>query len=139
MSQEGSGVLISDGRCSVRLTRAGEPHELGYPTVIDLHAGPFRGAISDSLLDYGHFSAQLNALYKSLSGDAKLGSYQGFELDLVGSGKGGVEVCVKAIGRHVPLIQLTFSFDIDQSYLPAIIRQIDTEFPAPYRTMPYGR
>jgi hypothetical protein len=86
MSEEESGVLISDGHYRVRLTRAGEPHELGYPTIIELKAGPFRGTLSDSLLDYGRFLAQLNAMHETLSGDAKLGSYEGFELDLIGSG-----------------------------------------------------
>jgi hypothetical protein len=120
MSDEGQGVLISDGRCSVRLTSNGKARELGYPTVIDMRAGPFQGSILDDLLDYGRFQSQLRSL-------------DGFALDLIGGGTGGVEVRVKAIGEHEPLIQLTFSFTIDQTYLPAIIEQIDVEFPPPYR------
>ena len=80
--------MIGDGRSSVRLTRAGEPDPIGYPTIIDLHAGPFHGTICDNLLDYGCFLAQLNALYESLTGRAGLSSYDGFELDLIASGKG---------------------------------------------------
>ena len=79
------------------------------------------------------FREHLVTLYESLEGKAQLGSYGGFELDIVGDGKGGIEVRVNAVGQHVPLIKLTFVFNIDQSYLPAIIRQIDIEFPPPYR------
>jgi hypothetical protein len=133
MPEVQSGVLIGDSRSSVRLSRAGEPNELGYPTLIDVHAGPFRGAITDNHLDYGRFLAQLNALYKSLSGAANLRSYEGFELDLIGTGAGGIGVRGRVIGQHVPLVQLTYDFDIDQSYLPSIIQQINIEFPPPYR------
>ncbi len=133
MTERSDGVLISSGRSSIRLTRGGEPNELGYPTVIDVRAGPFQGAVQDNLLDYGIFRTQLAELYASLRGDAKLGSYEGFKLDLIGNGTGGIGVSVKVIGDHVAPIHLKFGFGIDQSYLPAIIQQIDTEFPAPYR------
>jgi hypothetical protein len=68
-----------------------------------------------------------------LKGDAKLRSYEGFELNITGNGTSGIEVRAKAVGEHLPLIQLTFAFYIDQSYLPTIIEQIDIEFPPPYR------
>jgi hypothetical protein len=134
MTDGSDGVLISDGRSSIRLTQDGQPHELGYPTIIDVRAGPFQGSVRDSLLDYGTFRTQLVDLHASMRGIAKLGSYEGFELDVTGNGVGGIEARVRVIGEHVPLIQLKFEIYIDQSYLPAIIRQIDTEFPAPYRT-----
>jgi hypothetical protein len=133
MTEASDGVLISGGRSSIRLTKAGPPNELGYPTIIDVRAGPFQGAVQDNLLDYGNFRTQLAELYANLRGEAKLGSYEGFQLNLVGNGTGGIGVNVKVIGDHVAPIHLEFGFDIDQSYLPAIIEQIDTEFPAPYR------
>jgi hypothetical protein len=133
MTEGNDGVFISGGRSSIRLTRDGQPNELGYPTTIDVRAGPFQGAVSDDLLDFGSFRTQLAQLYESLRGDAKLGSYEGFELHLIGNGTGGIGVSVKVIGDHVAPIHLTFGFGIDQSYLPAIIQQIDSEFPAPYR------
>jgi hypothetical protein len=134
MTDGSDGVLISDGRSSIRLTKDGQPHELGYPTIIDVRAGPFQGSVRDNLLDYGAFKTQLVDLHASLRGIAKLGSYEGFELNVIGNGGGGIEARVRVIGEHVPLIQLKFEIYIDQSYLPAIIRQIDIEFPAPYRT-----
>jgi hypothetical protein len=133
MIERAGGVLISDGRSSVRLSRAGPPNELGYPTIIDVRAGPFQGSVLDETVGFGGFREQLATLYERLKGDAKLGSYEGFELNITGTGSGRIEVRVKAVGEHAPLIQLTFAFCIDQSYLPAIIEQIDIEFAPPYR------
>jgi hypothetical protein len=133
MTEGSEGVLISDGRSSIRLTRDGQPNELGYPTIVDVCAGPFRGAVRDNLLDFGVFRTQLAQLYENLRGDAKLGSYEDFELHLNGDGTGGIWVRVNVIGDHVAPIHLKFGFGIDQSYLPPIIQQIDSEFPAPYR------
>jgi hypothetical protein len=133
MLERAGGVRISDGRFSVRLSRAGPAIELGYPTIIDLRAGPFQGSVLDETVGFGGFREQLVTLYERLKGDAKLGSYEGFELNITGNGRGGIEVCVKAVGEHVPLIQLTFAFYVDQSYLPAIIEQIEIEFPPLYR------
>jgi hypothetical protein len=135
MTEKAGGVLISDGRSSVRLSRAGPPNELGYPTIIDVRAGPFQGSVLDETVGVGGFREHLATLYESLKGDAKLGSYDGFvELVITGNGSGGMEVRVKAVGDHATPIQLTFAIYIDQSYLPAIIEQIDIEFPPPYRT-----
>jgi hypothetical protein len=133
MTDGSDGVLISDGRSSIRLTRDGQPNELGYPTIIDVRAGPFQGSVRDNLGDYGAFRTQLVDLHASLRGVARLGSYEGFELDVTGNGSGGIVARVRVI-EHVPLIQLKFEIYIDQSYLPAIIQQIDIEFPPPYRT-----
>jgi hypothetical protein len=135
MTESEGGVLISDGRSSVRLSRAGTPNELGYPTIIDLRAGPFQGSVLDETVGFDGFRGHLVTIYESLDGKAQLGSFEGFELDIVGNGKGGIEVRVSAVGQHVPLIKLTFVFYIDQSYLPAIIQQIDIEFPPPYRAV----
>ena len=134
MADDSGGIFISDGRSSVRLIRNGQPHELGYPTVIEVRAGPFHGAIDDALLDYGEFQTQLKAVHASLRGVAKLSSYEGNEIEVVGDGRGAIEIRVRVIGRHAPLIELKFQIYIDQSYLPAIIQQIDIEFPAPYRS-----
>src|SRR5882762_10296140 len=133
MTERDGGVLISNGRSSVRLSRAGPPNELGYPTIIDVRAGPFHGSVLDETVWFGGFREQLATLYERLQGEAKLGSDEGFELNIIGNRSGGIEIRVKAIGEYVPLIQLTFGFDIDQSYLPAIIGQVDIEFPPPYR------
>lgn len=135
MADGSRGILINDGRSSIRLIRDGQPRELGYPTIIEVRAGPFQGAVADEMLDYGDFRADLVALHASLQGTAKLGSYEGNALELIGNDRGTVEARVRVIGRHAPLIELKFEILIDQSYLPAIIDQLDIEFPAPYRSM----
>lgn len=116
------GVFISDGRSSVRLTRAGQPTEIGYPTIIDVCGGPFRGAVRDGTVQYQGFRKELEVLYETLSGRAVLSSWEGFRLCLSGSGKGGIEVSVRIVGEQVPRIELSFGFVIDQTYLPPIIR-----------------
>ena len=42
-----SGVVIADQRSGLRLRRLGEANELGYPTLIEVRAGPFSGCIRD--------------------------------------------------------------------------------------------
>jgi len=113
MNEADNGVLIGNGRNSIRLTRAGHPNELGYPTLIEVQAGPFRGSVLDETVGFANFRSQLTTLYESLHGNAKLDSYEGFELNLSGNGSGGIKVSVKVIGEHVPLIQLAFDFYID--------------------------
>jgi hypothetical protein len=139
MIADNEGVFINDGRSSIRLTRNAQASELGYPTIIDVRAAPFQGAVLDNLLDYGNFRAQLVELHATLQGVAKLGSYEGNELEITGNGQGAIEARVRVIGEHAPLIELKFEIYIDQSYLPVIIEQIDKEFPAPYRAFPTPR
>jgi hypothetical protein len=40
-SDEDTGIVIADGRSGLRLRRLGDANELGYPTLIELRAGPF--------------------------------------------------------------------------------------------------
>ena len=128
------GVVIADGRSGVRLSRAGEANKLGYPTLIEVRAGPFAGSVRDDTVgDYSMFLEQLESLYSRLSGTAALGSYEGFSLSLVGGGGGGIAVSAVIVGEHIPSIRLTFEFSLDQSYLPPIIRGIRREFPPPTR------
>jgi hypothetical protein len=125
-----NGVVIAGGRSGVRLSRVGEANELGYPTLIDVRAGPFVGSIRDDTVGaYARFRTQLRALYDKLSGTAQIGSYEGFSLVLTGDGRGGIGVSAVVIGEHIPSIRLTFEFKFDQTYLPTIIRAIEHEFP----------
>ncbi len=128
-----TGVVIADGRSGLQLSRVRDANEVGYPTLIEVQAGPFTGSVVDETVwDYAKFLEQLEALYSTLSGTATLGSYEGFNLSLVGA-RGGIHVSAVIIGEHVPAIQLTFEFSLDQSYLPPIIRGIRREFPPPTR------
>ena len=74
------------------------------------------------------FRGQLVALHETLVGKV-LGSYDGFELTLTGDGQGHVLSAVEVIVHDLRSIRLTFQFEIDQTYLPRIIRCIAAEFP----------
>jgi len=127
-----TGVVIADGRCGVRLSRAGDANVLGYPTLIEVRAGPFVGAVRDDTVgDYAAFLAQLELLYDRLSGEASLRSDDGFRLLVIAVGRGGIGVSAEVIGEHVPLIRLTFEISLDQSFLAPIIRSLRREFPPP--------
>jgi hypothetical protein len=71
--------------------------------------------VLEAVGSYLSFRDQLVGLYAKLSGLANLGSYEGFALDVSGNGRGAVTVEVVVIGQHVPLIELTFAFEIDRT------------------------
>jgi hypothetical protein len=124
-----NGVIIMNGRSGIRLVPDGAPNELGFPTLIEVRAGPFAGSVRDQTVGlYPDFRQKLVELYDNLSGNAQLGSYEGFSLILSGNGHGAIHVSIKVIGEHVPSIRLTYEFQIDQTYLPTIIRQVEQEF-----------
>ena len=123
------GVVIANDGSGVRLRKAGAAHEIGHPTHIDVQAGPFSGSIVvDAIWNYAEFHRQLVTLYDRLHGTAKVGSFGGggFRLEMTGYGLGGITVSVTA--EHDKATRLIFEFDIDQSYLPHIIRRIAREF-----------
>ena len=126
-----NGVVIADARSGLRLSRVGEANEVGYPTLIEVRAGPFSGSIRDDTVGgFRIFIEQLKILYKTLSGEAFLKSFEGFSLSMTGGGRGEIGGSAVIIGEHVPSIRLTFEFGFDQTYLPGIIRALRREFPA---------
>jgi hypothetical protein len=106
-----TGVVIADERSGLRLCRVGEANELGYPTLIEVRAGPFSGSIrDDTVTGFQRFVGQLETRYETLSGTAELNSHKGFRLSMTGGGRRGIGVSVVVIGEHVPSIKLTFGF-----------------------------
>lgn len=137
-ADSGTRVVIANGRFGLRLSCVGEETELGYPTLIEVQAGPFTGSVMDETVwNYAIFLQQLETLYRTLAGTATLGSYEGFSLSMVGAG-GGIDIFAVIIGEHVPSITLTFEFSFDQTYLPPIIRAIRREFPLSTRARESG-
>ena len=122
------GVFIGDGHCSIRLTRDGERGEIGYPVFVEVKAGSFRGAIDDNVYSFVEFRKQLASLYETLEGEAAVQGLERVSIVLSGTGKGGIEVRVRIVDEYQPLIELNFTFLIDQSYLPSVLQQIDAEF-----------
>ncbi len=127
-------VRIQDRDRAVVLATAGSSTECGQPTSISFQAGPFAGTILDDTVgDFETFHYQLGELHRSLSGSARLTSYEGFSLTLTGIGLGAISVEVKAAAGSMLSIRLEYDFEIDQSYLPQIIQAIDELFLSPTR------
>jgi hypothetical protein len=130
MNREAAGVLISDGQSFVRLKRAGAHDAAGYPTSVEIKAGPFSGAMQISVADwvYKDFLQQLAILNETLSDSAQMGNpHDNVHMIFVGNGFGAVEISVEVISFS-PLVKLFFELKIDQTYLPAIIAGFRQEF-----------
>jgi hypothetical protein len=77
------------------------------------------------LTDFQNFEAALRALYENLSGEAQLWPLEKqLTLTLRGNGRGGIEVAGTAWFTACYGSKLDFEFEIDQTYLPAVIEQI---------------
>jgi hypothetical protein len=75
-------VATGDGRSGVTLASAGAPCR-GFPTKIDLAAGPLRGIIVDDTAgSYERLQRQLADLYTSFSGPGRLRSDNHSSLEL---------------------------------------------------------
>ena len=91
--QSDNGVVIGNGRSGVRLSRIDQAAGFGYPTLIEVRAGPFSGSIIDVVGDYCTFLVQLESLYSQLSGQAALRGDESFSLSLTG-GAGAQSMCL---------------------------------------------
>jgi len=124
-----TAVVIGLARACLRLTPAGPANELGRPTLIELEAGPFDGEIQDQTVgDYRHFHDDILRLHQALAGRAMLTSYEGFEVSLIGNGRGAVSVHIQATAGEGASTKLNYGFEIDQSFLPAIAADISRLF-----------
>jgi hypothetical protein len=124
-------VFIGNGEYNVRLKPAGIKDAVGYPTFIDVKAGPFSGTLQIMVDDgvYSRLSQQLVILYDGLCGSAYMGNpHDNIYLEFSGNGLGHVLVNVEVISRYAPLVKLIFELEIDQTYLPGIITSIDELF-----------
>ena len=77
-----TGGVIANGRCGVRLSRLGEADVLGFPSEIEVRAGPFSGAVLDDGLPFSpRFVAQIEAFHATLRGEAEIRLTFEFEID----------------------------------------------------------
>jgi len=87
----------------------------------------FRGDIQPwvEAADFERFERELSALYQSLQGEANFEPLdQQFVLRLVGAAGGHIQVTGKAWSEATYGDMLSFSLDIDQSYLQAPIQEL---------------
>jgi hypothetical protein len=139
MTDEGEGLLLTDGRCRIfmhppRPYRDGH----GFSHKVDLVGGPFGGSIIASSYagpqTYGSFHRELLGLYRSLTGEASLPrSYENLRISLKGDGLGHLTVQADAVAGDCMDIRLSFNFRIDQTQLPDVIAAVERLFlrPAP--------
>ncbi|RVU38642.1 hypothetical protein EOI86_05035 [Hwanghaeella grinnelliae] len=130
-----SGVQIGAGSFFVRLSRRNEPSADNGSSLaeIEVKAGPFTGLVADDVLfGVAEFCSDLQSLYDRLTGRATLRSYEKFELMAEGNGRGAIHGLVELYGCHDPLSKLTFELDVDQTFLPDLIRSLRKEFLEPH-------
>jgi hypothetical protein len=73
------------------------------------------------------FYDELNVLYNTLSGTARLWSYGGFQL-MFEARRGQINIHVVVFDGSTRQSKLSFDYLIDQSFLPPIIKGIKREF-----------
>jgi hypothetical protein len=130
---EAEAVTIGDDWCRLRLRPASTPFEGAYPTLIEVRAGPFVGTVLDEeVVGFWNFRDELAQIHTSLVGEAILRSLSGSSLVLTGNGRGAIAVSAEIVAataaNMTPSIQLSAKFELDQTYLPAIIASLDRDF-----------
>jgi hypothetical protein len=75
--------------------------------------------------DFQVFEAEIRVLYENLSGEAQLRPRdEQLTVSLRGNGRGGIEVSGTAWFVACYGSKLDFEFEIDQTFLPAIVEQL---------------
>lgn len=130
-SELDGGVLIKVDTSYIRLCGQNESHagDAMLSASIEARAGPFHGAFTDhTIFSMKEFIADLQSLYDQNMGRAALSSYDGFNIDFEGDGRGGIKVKVYLVGSGTSNSNLSFEMMIDQTYLPTIIHDLKREF-----------
>jgi hypothetical protein len=93
---------------------------------VQLGAWAGRYAAQFHVDDLSHFGSGVAALSATLTGEALLSSMDGFlDVHLTGDGKGHVAVKGEAWDRPRWGTHLGFEFEIDQTFLPAILASVE--------------
>lgn len=102
---------------------------------MSVHAGAFTATIDATLVtcDFPRFRSQLQSLYETLNGSANFDTIERqLQIDCVGNERGGIAINGTVQDRVGDGNELRFRFDIDQTYLPRVIsdlQDIESEFP----------
>lgn len=97
-------------------------------TRIEILAGGFRGKIEADLRseEFDAFRKGVQQLYATLNGRAELSTLEGWiTLTLEGDGRGHVKVTGAVLDQPGIGNRLIFNFDLDQTYLPEVIEQLN--------------
>jgi hypothetical protein len=91
-------------------------------------AGAFQGQLDNMLLtdELERFRTQVARLYAELTGEAALHTMEHWLcLRLIGDGRGHVELRCRLLDHPVFGNSLDFRLNIDQTFLPALLRQLE--------------
>ena len=94
---------------------------------ISIFTGAFSGKFMASLTtqDFCNFHSQLQTLYDSLNGKAQFATLEKqIEFTLSGNGRGNIEVAGIAEDCYGFGNKLHFHFEIDQTYIPTILKEL---------------
>jgi len=102
---------------------------------VRVSVGPWNGSCRVSFYagELHQFASEIEELYKTLSGIAQL-SEPYFEIRLKGDGRGHVLVEGKARHEFSANTCLAFQFEIDQTELPAILKELRKADTIPIRS-----
>ncbi|HVW73048.1 MAG TPA: hypothetical protein VHC39_05380 [Rhizomicrobium sp.] len=134
MTESADGVLFTDGTDSVLFhPPVAYPDGPGFRQRVDIISGPFRGSIDASSYAgpgaLADFHQQLQAVYESLKGEATLPRcYEDIRMSIKGDGMGHVAVCGEVMAGRTMAVRLNFSFGLDQTHLPQIIKSLERFF-----------
>ena len=102
---------------------------------ISVHVGAFSASIDATFVtcDFPRFRRQLESLYKTLSGSAHFDTIERqLQIECVGNERGGIAINGIVRDRVGDGNELRFRFDIDQTYLPRLLSElqdIESDFP----------
>jgi hypothetical protein len=102
---------------------------------VSVKSGAFLGELDTIFMttDFESFKQQLRNLYINLNGTATFSGYEHSDMiKLRGNGLGHLNVECQLTESNIPLNELKFELDLDQTFLPSIINQINLitkEFP----------
>lgn len=104
-----------------------------FKTKVCVQVESFRGSFQ-SVLDQQallHFQKGLQLLYQNLQGSAELAPIEEqITLKLLGNGRGGITVSGAAWSKPRYGNHLEFSFEMDQTFLPSVLAQLDAIIPS---------
>jgi hypothetical protein len=98
------------------------------PSQVTVRAGAFQGEFHSDLdcWAFARFATELRDLHKILKGSATFSTYERqLEMTLTGDGLGHIHIKAEAMDYAGTGNKLMFRLDIDQTYLPKILGELD--------------
>lgn len=122
-------TFSGDSGDHVRITIDGrsDDNDDWLEATIDVAVGSFSGCVSASLVtvDFPRFRRELKSLHRTLSGTATFETLERqIQIECSGNGRGGIRVTGIVQDRAGNGNELRFGFDTDQTFLPALVHNL---------------